>query len=71
MRGGVQLTVGAEMEAYGDQAAAASHQFCYKSRKESSRKQSGAIGKSRQRSLWFLETTFQDPAKYNRCVIAP
>ena len=33
---GVQLSVGAEMEAYGDQAAAASHQFCCKSGAEPS-----------------------------------
>ena len=35
---GVQPSVGAEMEAYGDQAAAASNQSCYKSKKEPSRK---------------------------------
>ena len=35
---GVQLSVGPEMEAYGDQAAAASNQFCCKSREEPSRK---------------------------------
>ena len=36
--GGVQLSVGTEMEAYGDQAAAASNQLCCKSREEPSRK---------------------------------
>ena len=35
---GVQLSVGVEMEAYGDQATAASNQLCWKSREEPSRK---------------------------------
>ena len=34
---GVLLSVGAEMEAYGDQAATASHQFHSKSKEELSR----------------------------------
>ena len=35
---GVQLSIGAEMEAYGDQAAATSDLFCCKSREEPCRK---------------------------------
>ena len=35
---GLQLSAGIEIEAYGDQAEAASHQFCCKSKEESSRK---------------------------------
>ena len=49
---GVQLSAGAEMEAYGDQETAASNQFFCKSREEPSRKTcddqyvaSGTIGK--------------------------
>ena len=34
----MKLSVGAEMEAYGDQAAATSTQFCSKSREETSGK---------------------------------
>ena len=34
---GVQLSVGIETEAYGDQAAAASNQFCCLSREEPTR----------------------------------
>ena len=33
---GVQLSVGTEMEAYGDQAAATSNQYCCKSREKPS-----------------------------------
>ena len=35
---GVQLSVDTEMEAYGDQAAAASNKFCFKPRESLNRK---------------------------------
>ena len=35
---GVQLSVGVELKAYGDQAAAISSHICFKSREEPSRK---------------------------------
>ena len=56
----VQVSVGVEMEAYGDQAAAASNQCSHKSREEPSRKSCDHQhqwynwqGKVRQRSCDF------------------
>ena len=52
---GEQLPVGVQMEAYGDQAAAAGNQYAAKSRKDPSRKsgianieRSGTLGKDKR-----------------------
>ena len=69
-KSGAQLSVGIEMEAYGDQAAAASVQFFYKSREKPSRKpcdhQHRAIELMRpERSdLVRQKLNFQDSANY-------
>ena len=57
---GLQLFVGVEMKAYGDQAVAASYQFCYKSREEESWKPSNhqqrvvQLGRSDRGHLFFF-----------------
>ena len=66
---GVQLSVGAEMEAYGDQAVAASSYNCAASlgRKQETLRLptwSGTICKISQRSLYIKQTTSQDSMEY-------
>ena len=61
----VQLSVGVEIEAYGDQAAAASHLFCCKSREEPCRKPCDPNiewynYQGQTEVTWLFAITFQD-----------